>query len=92
VEGSTSHIKDIRLVHTGLLSEVVDIKRFDNHHALAKYAELVKSQYQSGDGKSETTNRVRTYNNYSRYYLIQIVFFSKKYNEVRRFNTNTLSS
>lgn len=80
----------------GLLSEIGDIKRFDDHHALAKYAGLVWSQYQSGEYESENTHRVRTGNKYLRYYLVQAAdairkhdteykaFYQKKFNEVTK--------
>jgi transposase len=32
----------------GLIAEIGDVKRFESHHSLAKYAGLVWSQYQSG--------------------------------------------
>ena len=42
----------------GLLAEIGDIKRFDDHHALAKYAGLVWTQYQSGEFEAENTSRM----------------------------------
>lgn len=78
----------------GLIAEIGDIKRFKDHHALAKYAGLVWSQNQSGEYESEETMRLRTGNKYLRYYLIQSAdkirkydseykaFYTKKYNEV----------
>lgn len=78
----------------GLLAEIGDIKRFKDHHALAKYAGLVWSQNQSGEYESEETSRMRTGNKYLRYYLIQAAdkirkydseykaFYTKKYDEV----------
>ncbi|WP_010632960.1 IS110 family transposase [Sporolactobacillus vineae] len=80
----------------GLLAEIGDIKRFKSHHALAKYAGLVWSQYQSGEYESEDTSRIRTGDKYLRYYLIQAAdsirkydsdyqaFYQKKYREVTR--------
>lgn len=80
----------------GLLAEIGDIKRFDNHHALAKYAGLVWTQYQSGEFEAENTSRMRTGNKYLRYYLVQAAdairkndseykaFYQKKYNEVTK--------
>lgn len=78
----------------GLIAEIGDIKRFKNHHALAKYAGLVWNQNQSGEFESQETARMRTGNKYLRYYLIQAAdkirkydseykaFYTKKYNEV----------
>ncbi|MFC4356323.1 IS110 family transposase [Chryseomicrobium palamuruense] len=78
----------------GLIAEIGDIKRFKDHHALAKYAGLAWNQYQSGEYEAENTSRMRTGNKYLRYYLVQAAesirrhdseysaFYTKKYNEV----------
>jgi len=78
----------------GLIAEIGDVKRFKDHHALAKYAGLVWNQNQSGEYESEETGRMRTGNKYLRYYLIQAAdsirkydseykaFYEKKYQEV----------
>jgi len=78
----------------GLIAEIGDVKRFKDHHALAKYAGLVWNQHQSGEYEAENTSRMRTGNKYLRYYLIQTAesirkhdteykaFYTKKYNEV----------
>lgn len=78
----------------GLIAEIGDVKRFKDHHALAKYAGLAWNQYQSGEYESENTSRMRTGNKYLRYYLIQAAdsirkhdseyqaFYKKKYDEV----------
>jgi transposase len=78
----------------GLIAEIGDVSRFKDHHALAKYAGLVWTQYQSGEYESQDTSRMRTGNKYLRYYLIQAAesirkhdseykaFYTKKYNEV----------
>lgn len=78
----------------GLIAEIGDIKRFKNHHALAKYAGLVWNQIQSGEYEAEETKRMLTGNKYLRYYLIQAAdkirqhdseykaFYQKKFKEV----------
>ena len=78
----------------GIIAEIGDIKRFNNHNALAKYAGLVWNQRQSGQFEAEDTKRVLTGNKYLRYYLIQAAncirkydteykaFYQKKYDEV----------
>ena len=78
----------------GIIAEIGDIKRFDNHNALAKYAGLTWNQHQSGEFEAEDTKRVLTGNKYLRYYLIQAAncirkhdseyraFYQKKYDEV----------
>lgn len=80
----------------GLIAEIGDVKRFKSHHALAKYAGLAWSQYQSGEYESEDTSRLRTGNKYLRYYLVQAgdsirkhdseykAFYQKKYHEVTK--------
>lgn len=78
----------------GIIAEIGNIKRFDNHNALAKYAGLAWNQHQSGEFKAEDTKRVLTGNKYLRYYLVQaangirkhdseyMAFYQKKYDEV----------
>jgi transposase len=78
----------------GLIAEIGDVKRFKDHNALAKYAGLAWTQYQSGEYEAENTSRMRTGNKYLRYYLIQAAesirrydseykaFYTKKYDEV----------
>ncbi|MDC3424284.1 IS110 family transposase [Aquibacillus sp. 3ASR75-11] len=80
----------------GLIAEIGDIKRFKDHHALAKYAGLVWNQYQSGEYEAEETSRMKTGNKYLRYYLVQAAdsirrsdsdyksFYQKKYQEVTK--------
>ncbi|WP_206922664.1 IS110 family transposase [Alicyclobacillus suci] len=63
----------------GLLAEIGDIKRFNNHSALAKYAGLVWNQYQSGEYEADETSRMRTGNKYLRYYLIQAADKVRRY-------------
>ena len=48
-------------------------------NALAKYAGLVWSQYQSGEFESEETKRLRTGNKYLRYYLVQAANLVRRY-------------
>lgn len=76
----------------GIIAEIGDIKRFDSHNALAKYAGLVWNQ--SGEFEAKDTKRVLTENKYLRYYLVQAAncvrkhdteyksFYQKKYDEV----------
>ena len=80
----------------GLIAEIGDIKRFKDHHALAKYAGLVWNQYQSGEYEADETSRMKTGNKYLRYYLVQAsdsirrsdseykAFYQKKYREVTK--------
>jgi transposase len=78
----------------GMIAEIGDIKRFNNHNALAKYSGLTWNKYQSGEFEAEDTHRMLTGNKYLRYYLIQATdsvrkrdpeyreFYQKKYDEV----------
>ncbi|WP_188455568.1 IS110 family transposase [Virgibacillus oceani] len=80
----------------GSIAEIGDIKRFKDHHALAKYAGLVWNQYQSGEYEADETSRMKTGNKYLRYYLVQAAdsirrsdsdykaFYQKKYQEVTK--------
>lgn len=81
----------------GIIAEIGDIKLFDNHNALAKYAGLAWNKYQSGEFEAEDTKRMKTGNKYLRYYLIQAAdsvrkndpeyraFYQKKYAEVPKY-------
>lgn len=88
-------VKGIGPVFTaGILAELGGIDRFNDHHALAKYAGLVWSQHQSGEFEADETSRLRTGNKYLRYYLVQAAdsirkhdaeyaaFYKKKFDEV----------
>ncbi len=55
----------------GILAEIADIRRFPNHHALAKFAGLAWSRHQSGSFESQNTRLLRTGNRYLRYYLVE---------------------
>ncbi len=55
----------------GLLAEIQDIHRFQDHAALAKFAGLTWRPHQSGDFTAEETPLTRTGNTYLRYYLVQ---------------------
>ncbi len=92
-----SSIKGIGPVYAaGIIAEIGDIARFPNHNALAKYAGLVWTQYQSGEFEAEDTKRLRTGNKYLRYYLVQAAdkvrkhdaeykaFYQTKYDEVTK--------
>lgn len=65
-------VKGIGAVYgAGILAEIGDIWRFPNHHAVAKYAGLAWSRYQSGKFESEDTRLIRSGNRYLRYYLVE---------------------
>jgi predicted flap endonuclease-1-like 5' DNA nuclease len=55
----------------GIIAEIGDINRFNNHASVAKYAGLVWNQRQSGDFSAEDTRLIRSGNRYLRYYLLE---------------------
>jgi transposase len=98
IPNTLTSIKGIGLVYaSGIIAEIGNINRFDNHAALAKYAGLVWNQHQSGNFTAECTNLVNSGNRYLRYYLIEATdslrrydsefrrFYDLKFNEVNRF-------
>ncbi|ADD03124.1 transposase IS116/IS110/IS902 family protein [Thermoanaerobacter italicus Ab9] len=80
----------------GIIAEIGDINRFKNEAALAKYAGLVWTQYQSGNFNAQETSLAKCGNQYLRYYLVEAAncvrvhtvrykaFYSKKYSEVTK--------
>lgn len=80
----------------GIIAEIGDIKRFPNDDALAKFAGLFWSQYQSGEFEAENTNLRKSGNSYLRNYLCQAansmrlfnpdfnLFYTRKFNEVSK--------
>lgn len=80
----------------GLLAEIQDIHRFQDHAALAKFAGLTWRSYQSGDFTAEETPLTKTGDTYLRYYLVQAAnsvrmhepeyraYYQVKYNEATK--------
>lgn len=78
---------------TGLLTEIGQIRRFDDQAKLAKYAGLSWKRNQSGKSESEHTPLTKKGNRYFRYYLVEAAnsvrrylpeyqeFYTKKFNE-----------
>ena len=78
----------------GIISEVGDITRFHGHAALAKFAGLTWTRYQSGEFEAEETSLTKAGNLYLRYYLVEAAsslrlhnpeyaaFYKRKYDEV----------
>ncbi|MEN1970708.1 IS110 family transposase, partial [Lentibacillus sp. N15] len=81
----------------GIIAEIGQIERFETQAQLAKYAGLYWKKSQSGLFESEHTPRVRTGNQYLRYYLVEAAnsvqrnepvyreFYRKKYKEVPKY-------
>jgi transposase len=55
----------------GLIAEIGDIHRFDDHAALARYAGLVWPAHESGAFQAEDTALSKAGNTYLRYYLVE---------------------
>lgn len=72
IPNTLESIPGIGPVYTaGIIAEIGDINRFGNQAALAKYAGLVWTQYQSGDFEAQNTRLIKSGNRYLRYYLIE---------------------
>ena len=81
----------------GIMAEIGDINRFENHVQLAKYAGLAWTQYQSGGFEAQTTRLIRSGNRFLKYYLCEAAlslvrcdkeysdFYHLKYKEVNRY-------
>lgn len=65
----------------GILAEVGDITRFRNEAALAQYAGLTWSRYQSGDFDAENRRLTKHGNRYLRYYLVEAANSLRVHNE-----------
>lgn len=85
------------VLSAGIMAEIGDINRFQNHAALAKYAGLAWQQHQSGDFEAQTTRMIHSGNRFLKYYLCEAAFslvrcdkeysrfYHLKYKEVNRF-------
>ena len=81
----------------GIMAEIGDINRFQNHAQLAKYAGLAWTQYQSGNFEAENTRLIKSGNRFLKYYLCEAAFslvrcdkeysdfYHLKYKEVNRY-------
>lgn len=79
----------------GIVAEIGDISRFDNHNALAKFAGLTWRQNQSSKFNAQDIPLTRSGNYYLRYYLVEAAnsvrvwepeygeFYRRKYAEAR---------
>ena len=87
IPNTLTSVKGIGLVYaSGIIAEIGDINRFNNHAGLAKYAGLVWNENQSGNFTGEVTNLVKSGNRYLRYYLLEAADSLRRYDsEFRRF-------
>ena len=84
------------VIAAGIIAEIGDINRFRNDDALAKFAGLVWSQYQSGEFEADDTYLRKTGNVYLRNYFCQAansmrlcnsdfaMLYSRKFKEVSK--------
>ena len=84
----------------GIIAEIGDINRFENHAQLAKYAGLAWKQHQSGDFEAQNTRLIKSGNRFLKYYLCEAAFslvrcdkeyndfYRLKYKEVNRYQHN----
>ena len=78
----------------GIIAEIGDVSRFKDQAALAQYAGLTWTRYQSGNFEAEDHSMTKAGNQYLRYYLVEAanslrvhneeykLFYQRKYNEV----------
>jgi len=65
----------------GIVAEIGDISRFRNEAALAQYAGLTWSRYQSGNFDAEERRLTKNGNRYLRYYLVEAANSLRVHNE-----------
>lgn len=65
----------------GIIAEIGQIERFNDHPQVAKYAGLNWKESQSGNSKSQNTSLVRRGNRYLRYYLVEAANSVRRYDE-----------
>ncbi|MDI6711444.1 MAG: transposase, partial [Bacillota bacterium] len=68
----------------GMIAEIGDIARFPSERALAQYAGLTWSRYQSGNFDAEDRSLSKTGNRYLRYYLVEAANSLRVHNEEYR--------
>lgn len=72
IPNTLTSVKGIGPVYAaGIIAEIGDIHRFKNQAALAKYAGLCWSKYQSGNYTADDTHMIRSGNRYLKYYLME---------------------
>lgn len=86
-----------KVYSAGIIAEIGNIHRFHSHAAVAKYAGLVWTQYQSGSFEAENTHLIKSGNRYLRYYLLEAAnsvrrcdsefrrYYDLKYREVNKY-------
>lgn len=98
IPNTLTSIKGIGPVYSaGIIAELGDINRFPNQAALAKYAGLAWTQYQSGNFEAQHTRLIKSGNRFLKYYLCEAAlslvrcdseykrFYNLKYKEVNKY-------
>ncbi len=67
-----------KVYSAGIIAEIGDIRRFESHASVAKYAGLVWNRNQSGGFEAQNSRMIKSGNRYLRYYLLEAA------NSVRR--------
>ncbi|MFZ7103843.1 MAG: IS110 family transposase [Peptococcaceae bacterium] len=69
---SLTSIKGIRPVYTaGIVAEIGDIHRFNDHAALTKFADIAWTKHLSGTFTAAHTHLIKFGNRYLRYYIME---------------------
>lgn len=72
IPNTLTSIKGIGPIYSaGIIAEIGDVHRFKNQAALAKYAGLSWTRYQSGDFEASKTRLIPSGNKYLKYYLLE---------------------
>jgi transposase len=72
IPNTLTSVKGIGPVYAaGIIAEIGDINRFKNQAALAKFAGICWSKYQSGKYTADNTRLISSGNRYLRYYLME---------------------
>lgn len=80
IPNTLTSIKGVGPIYSaGILAEIGDIHRFPNHAALAKYAGLAWTEYQSGSFKASNSRMINTGNRFLKYYLTEATNSAKKH-------------
>lgn len=86
-----------KVFSAGIIAEIGDINRFSGHAAVAKYAGLAWTRYQSGMFEAQNTHLIKSGNRFLKYYLCEAAnavvrcdteykrFYDLKYKEVNRY-------
>lgn len=72
IPNTLTSVKGIGPVYAaGIVAEIGDIHRFKDHAALAKFAGIAWTKYQSGNFTAANTHLIKSGNRYLRYYIME---------------------